>query len=62
MKDKEKREEKPSFLDLSCLRSKTLQILLLSAATSALGLYTPLFYLVNHQTTLPLHPLPPHPL
>ncbi|CAG7725857.1 unnamed protein product [Allacma fusca] len=46
VKDKEKREDKPPFLDFSCLRSKTLQILLLSSAFTAFGINTPLFYLI----------------
>jgi hypothetical protein len=47
VKDKEKREEKPPFIDYSCLRSKTVQILLLSSAFTAFGMYNPLFSLVS---------------
>jgi len=39
--------EKPPFFDFSPLRIRTVQILLISSGTSAVGLYTPIFYLVS---------------
>ncbi|XP_067011576.2 monocarboxylate transporter 4-like [Anabrus simplex] len=39
------RVEKPPLFDLSPLRTRTVQMLLLSSGTAALGLYTPVFYL-----------------
>ncbi|XP_066994725.2 monocarboxylate transporter 4 [Anabrus simplex] len=36
---------KTPFFDLAPLRTRTVQMLLLSSATAALGLYTPIFYL-----------------
>lgn len=53
MKEKEKREDKPPFLDFSCLRSKTLQILLLSTAFTSFGINTPLFNLVRFIPSIP---------
>lgn len=50
MKEKEKREDKPPFLDFSCLRSKTLQILLLSTSFTSFGINTPLFNLVRRMS------------
>jgi hypothetical protein len=41
--------EKPPFFDFSPLRIRTVQILLMSSATGAVGLYTPIFYLVSLQ-------------
>ncbi|XP_046406251.1 monocarboxylate transporter 12-like [Ischnura elegans] len=38
--------EKPPFFDFSPLKIRAVQVLLLSSATSAVGLYTPIFYLV----------------
>jgi len=49
VKDKERREDKPPFIDFTCLRSKTLQILLLSTTFTAFGINTPLFHLVCAQ-------------
>ncbi|CAB3369791.1 Hypothetical predicted protein [Cloeon dipterum] len=40
--------EKPPFFDFSPLKVRTVQILLISSATAAVGLYTPIFYLVMH--------------
>ena len=52
IKDKNKsKEDTPPFFDTSCFRSKTVQILLLSSGFSALGVNTPLYYLVNHLTS-----------
>ncbi|XP_035710933.1 uncharacterized protein LOC110854068 isoform X3 [Folsomia candida] len=45
VKDITKREEKQPFLDFSCLRSKTLQILLLSSAFISFGINSPLLLL-----------------
>jgi hypothetical protein len=42
--------EKPPFFDFSPLRIRTVQILLMSSATGAVGLYTPIFYLVSFAT------------
>ena len=46
IKEKNKsQEDKPPFLDLSCLRSVTFRIILFSAGLSGFGLYSPLLYL-----------------
>lgn len=51
IKDKNKtQEEKPPFFDFSCLKSRTVQILLVSTGLGAVGINTPLFYLA-HQAT-----------
>uniref|UniRef100_T1J6X6 Major facilitator superfamily (MFS) profile domain-containing protein n=1 Tax=Strigamia maritima TaxID=126957 RepID=T1J6X6_STRMM len=50
IKDKSKKDDKPSYCDFTALRTRTLQIIMLSAATSALGLYTPLFFLILQGT------------
>lgn len=46
IKDKNKSEDKPAFLDTTALRSKTVRILLASTGLSAFGINTPIFYLV----------------
>ncbi|KAK8733172.1 hypothetical protein OTU49_006503 [Cherax quadricarinatus] len=47
VKDKHKAEsEKPPYFDLSCLKYRTVQVLLITAAITSVGLYTPLFYLI----------------
>jgi MFS family permease len=47
IKDKNKSvEDTPPFFDLSCLKSRTVQIILLSTGVSACGVSTPLYYLV----------------
>lgn len=48
IKDKNKVEEKPAFLDTTALRSKTVRILLASTGLSAFGINTPIFYLVRN--------------
>ena len=46
IKEKNKSQEaRASFFDKSCLKSRTIQILLTSAALAALGLHTPIIYL-----------------
>ena len=46
IKDKNRsQEDKPPFFDISCLKSRTIQILLVSTALGAFGLNTPLIYL-----------------
>lgn len=46
IKDKNKnQDDKPPFFDISCLKSRTIQILLVSTALGAFGLNTPLIYL-----------------
>lgn len=47
IKDKNKVEDRPAFLDTSTLRSKTVRILLASTGLSAFGINTPIFYLVS---------------
>ncbi|XP_076357701.1 monocarboxylate transporter 10-like [Tachypleus tridentatus] len=47
VKDKNVSQEKPPFLDFSSLKTKTLQIIVLSTSLSSFGLYTPYFYLVH---------------
>ena len=52
-KDKEKtktvnnHEDTPPFFDFSTLKSRTVQILLLSTSMAGLGLNTPLLFMVN---------------
>lgn len=48
IKDKNKQDDKPPFLDFSTLKSKTVRILLISTGISAFGINTPIFYLVHH--------------
>ena len=51
IKDKNKsKEDTPPFFDTSCLKSKTIQILMISSGFSALGAQTPLYYLVRKTT------------
>lgn len=47
IKDKNKQDDKPPFLDFSTLKSKTVRILLISTGISAFGVNTPIFYLVR---------------
>ncbi|KAK6631718.1 hypothetical protein RUM43_013782 [Polyplax serrata] len=47
IKDKNKSEDKPAFLDTTALRSKTVRILLASTGLSAFGINTPIFYLAR---------------
>ena len=48
IKEKNKsQEDRQPFFDISCLRSITFRIILVSAGVSSLGLYTPLIYLVS---------------
>eukprot|EP00095_Tigriopus_kingsejongensis_P005305 snap_masked-scaffold337_size202799-processed-gene-0.14 protein:Tk05305 transcript:snap_masked-scaffold337_size202799-processed-gene-0.14-mRNA-1 annotation:"low quality protein: monocarboxylate transporter 8-like" len=49
-KDKEKnkaQDERPPYFDFNTLKSRTIQILLLSLSVSSFGLYSPLLYLVQ---------------
>ena len=56
IKEKNKsKEDEPPFFDVSCLKSITFRILIVSAGVSSLGLNTPLIYLAsiltnNHPT------------
>ena len=47
-------EEKPPFFDLTTLKSRTVQILLLSTSLSAFGINTPLIYIVSALINTPL--------
>lgn len=48
IKEKNKsQEDRQPFFDISCLRSVTFRIILVSAGVSSFGLYTPLIYLVS---------------
>ena len=50
-KDKEKnkaQDDRPPYFDFTTLRSRTIQILLLSIFVSSVGIYSPIFYLVRH--------------
>ena len=58
-KDKEKtktvtnsHEDTPPFFDFSTLKSRTVQILLLSTSMAGLGLNTPLLFMVNFKSKL----------
>ena len=42
-----KPEEKPPYLDWSVLKARTVQVLVVSAVFSGLGLYTPVILLVS---------------
>ena len=49
-KDKEKnkaQDDRPPYFDFTTLRSRTIQILLLSIAVASIGLNAPLFYMVR---------------
>lgn len=47
IKDKNKIDDKPPFIDFSTLKSKTVRYLLLSTGVGALGVNTPIFHLVS---------------
>ena len=48
IKDKNKSlDDTPPFFDLSCLKSRTIQIILVSTGVSALGVNAPIYYLVR---------------
>jgi len=47
IKDKNRHDDRPPFLDFTTLRSKTVRILLVSTGISAFGINTPIFYLVR---------------
>jgi len=47
IKEKNKHEEKPPFFDFSSLKSRTIQTIMVSTASIAAGIYTPLIYLVS---------------
>ena len=52
IKDKNKsKEDIPPFFDTTCLKSKTIQIVLVSTGFGAFGVNTPLYFLVNQLTT-----------
>ncbi|KAK7068299.1 hypothetical protein SK128_005232 [Halocaridina rubra] len=47
VKDKKKVDlEKPPYFDFSCLKMKSVQVLILTSIFMSVGLYTPLFYLI----------------
>ncbi|XP_069161299.1 monocarboxylate transporter 13 [Procambarus clarkii] len=47
VKDKHKVDsDKPPYFDLSCLKLRSVQVLLMTAAVTSVGLYAPLFYLI----------------
>ncbi|XP_014292122.1 monocarboxylate transporter 2 [Halyomorpha halys] len=48
IKDKNKVDDGPPFIDFGTLKSKTVRILLLSTGLSAFGINTPIFYLAHH--------------
>ena len=50
-KRKELLEDKVPFIDCYVLKSKTVQIILVSTAVTALGIHTPVFYLVRTVAT-----------
>ncbi|XP_050427858.1 monocarboxylate transporter 10 isoform X2 [Adelges cooleyi] len=47
IKDKNRHDDRPPFLDFTTLRSKTVRILLISTGISAFGINTPIFYLAH---------------
>ncbi|XP_076048483.1 monocarboxylate transporter 10-like isoform X2 [Oratosquilla oratoria] len=47
VKEKNRVEDKPPFFDLTTLRSKTVQILLVSTGLSSFGINTPIIYLAH---------------
>ena len=48
IKEKNKsKEDKQPFFDISCLKSVTIRIILVSAGVSSFGMNTPLIYLVS---------------
>ncbi|XP_076059986.1 monocarboxylate transporter 3-like [Oratosquilla oratoria] len=46
VKDKTKLDDKPPYFDIACLKSRSVQVLLLTAAITSIGLYTPIFFLI----------------
>ncbi|CAN7989560.1 unnamed protein product, partial [Ixodes hexagonus] len=46
IKEKHPTTEKPPFFDFTALRTRTLRVVMISAALAAAGVYTPFFYLV----------------
>ena len=49
-KDKEKnkaQDDRPPYFDFTTLKSRTVQIMMLSVSVTFLGVHTPLFYLVT---------------
>ena len=52
-KDKEKnklQDDRPPFFEFTALKSRTVQIILLSTFLSHVGIFSPLFFLVRFQT------------
>ncbi|XP_022166266.1 monocarboxylate transporter 10 isoform X2 [Myzus persicae] len=47
IKDKNRHDDRPPFIDFTTLRSKTVRILLVSTGISAFGINTPIFYLAH---------------
>jgi len=52
IKDKNRHDDRPPFLDFTTLRSKTVRILLVSTGISAFGINTPIFYLVSTMSSV----------
>ncbi|XP_042147155.1 monocarboxylate transporter 8-like [Ixodes scapularis] len=50
IKEKHPTTEKPPFFDFAALRTRTLRVVMTSAALAAAGVYTPFFYLVPLST------------
>ena len=47
IKEKNRHEEKPPLFDITTLKSRTIQILLVSISLSSFGITTPIIYLVR---------------
>lgn len=47
------RTPKPPFLDFTPLKSSSVRMLSISASVAALGIYSPIFFLVSYTTTKP---------
>ncbi|GAB6027523.1 hypothetical protein CHUAL_001771 [Chamberlinius hualienensis] len=48
VKEKNRSEEKPPYFDFTTVKTRTLQIIMLSTGVSSLGIYSPIFYLSLH--------------
>lgn len=47
VKEKNRQDDKPPFFDIATLKSRTVQILLVSIGLSSFGITTPIIYLVR---------------
>ena len=61
VKEKNKQEDKPPFFDFSSLKSRTIQTIMVSSASIATGIYTPLIYLVSRVSICVFISSPPLP-